>query len=583
MIHRRYTVIYEYVTEPTSGIRLEKDYIGFDVETSGLNPRKDSLLLVQLSDGERTYIFDCRVLPSDYMKSIFNQFSDKIFIAHNAKFDVGFVFANYGILIRNVHDTMLAEAVLNAGRQQLLISLKDVVAKRFGIELDKSMQSSFLTPTRAFTQEQLKYAAADAAVLIRIYEEQIEEILEGQFTRVMKLENLVAPIVSMMEFYGVRFAPERLAPVIDREDKKAKLYEQRLHKIAGRVFNPRSVPQTKKIFHELADKTGIEKMRVSSTGADVIKYIKHPFAKNLLAYRKAYKIVSTYGIKLIEKMEDDGRIHCNYRQYGASTGRFSSAAPNLQNIPKDKEFRRTFIASDGYMFATVDYSQIELRLSGIVSGEPEILAEYRKADADLHRLTASKIYSCKPEDVTMEQRNHGKTGNFSVMYGTSARGMSTKQNLSYALCKRIINGFWSGYPILRAYKNKVASDSVSSGFSITPLGRIRYLRKPEYNDPVFRYKISGMKREAFNMVVQGFAADVMKYAMVRLYDDLGDRGRLLMQVHDEVGVEVKAENDGDAEETTQLIVESLEKSAGIMVNNILPMSVNAQLLDSWTK
>jgi DNA polymerase-1 len=368
--------------------------------------------------------------------------------------------------------------------------------------------------------------------------------------------------------------------VIDREDKKAHLYEQKLWEIAGRTFNPRSPQQVKVIFHELAAKTGIEKMRVSSTGVDIIKYIKHPFAKTLLAYRKSYKLVSTYGIKLIEKMEDDGRIHCNYNQYGAGTGRFASSKPNMQNIPGKKEFRRTFVASDGYLFATIDYSQIELRLAGIVSGEPEILAEYRKANADLHRLTASKIYRCAPEDITKEQRDHGKTGNFSSLYGTSARGMSTKQNIPYALARQIVKGFWAGYPVLRAYKNKVASDSVKSGFSMTPLGRIRYLNKPAYNDPAYGYKLSSMKREAFNMVIQGFAADIMKYSMVRLFDELGDRGRILLQVHDELGVEVR--EDG-AEETVQLIVESMEKSAEIMVNNILPMTVSAELLDSWTK
>lgn len=571
---------YKYITEPTYDIHLNKDYIGFDVETSGLNPREDSLLLMQLSDGVNTYIFDCRVLPSDYMRTVLETFSEKTFIAHNAKFDISFIFAKYGILLRNIHDTMLAEAVLNAGRQRLLISLKDVVANRFGIEIDKSMQISFLTPTRAFTQEQLKYAASDAVILPRLYEDQMEEILEGQFTRVMKLENSLVPIVSMMEFYGIRFSPERLEPVIEEETRKAKYYEAKLFEIAGRTFNPRSPKQVKGIFHELAAKSGIEKMKVSSTGVDVIRNIKHPFPKNLLAYRKSFKLVSTYGIKLIEKMEKDGRIHCNYKQYGAGTGRFASSNPNLQNIPGYEAFRRPFIASEGYLFATVDYSQIELRLAGICSGEPEILAEYRKKNADLHRLTASKIYRCDPIEVTKEQRSHGKTGNFSSLYGTSARGMSIKQNLPYALAAKIVKGFWAGYPVLKAYKNKIASDSVSSGFSRTPLGRIRYLSKPEYTDPAFRYKLSSMKREAFNMVIQGFAADIMKYAMIRLFDDLGDRGRILLQVHDEVGVEVVEEG---AEETVGIITESMEKSAGIMVNNILPMGVSAVLLDSWTK
>jgi DNA polymerase-1 len=571
--------MYKYVTTPED-IVLKGNVIGFDTETDGLDIRKNKLLLIQLSDWENTYIIDNRILPKEYVISIFNKYKYATFVAHNSKFDVGMLYSNTGYLLENIFDTMLAEAVLYPGKGTLLKSLKQVIAERFNLEVDKSLQKSFLTPTREFTQEQLEYAAQDVTYLNRIYALQYKEIVEGGFSNVMLLENKLVPVIMKMEYSGVRLDASKLFPVIEREEQRSKEYEQQLFDIAGREFNPRSPKQVKELFHELGRKTNNKNLFIDSTSEDVLKFIKHPLAKILLAYRSSAKIVSTYGIKLIEHIQDDGKIHCNFNQAAAETGRLSSSGPNMQNIPAAAEFRTPFVASEGYKFFTADFSQIELRLAGVVSGEAEILNEYRKEVPDLHRLTAAKMFNIDPEYVTKEQRNHGKTGNFSCLYGSSAMGLATKQDIPLALAERIVESFWSGYPTLSTYKNRIGREALQNGFSRTPLGRIRYFLHPDARDPAYRYKISAIQREGFNMVIQGFAADIMKYALVLVDKALGTSGRLVLTVHDEVGVELVADQ---AVEMSRLVLDTMEKAGTILVNGVIPMKVEGNLGDCWSK
>jgi len=572
-------MIYKYITKPEQ-ICLLGNLVGLDIETDGLNPRTNNILLIQLSDVENTYIFDARVLPKEYFVSLFEENKEKTFIAHNAKFDIGMLYCSYGYSLEKIFDTMLAESVLYAGKGKLMKSLKDILGERFNIELDKSLQTSFLTPTRSFSQEQLEYAAQDSQYLIDIYNAQMKEITEGGFSTIMQLENNLVPVVMRMEVTGLTLSPERLFPVIEREANKANMYEQELFDIAGKEFNPRSPQQVKVIFHELAKKTGKKFLMIESTGEPVIKHLNHPFPKTLLKYRGSAKLVSTYGVKLIERIEDDGKIHGEFNQIGAVTGRFSSSKPNLQNIPAGKEFRTPYIASEGYDFCTADYSQIELRLAGVVSGEEKILSEYRKPDADLHRLSAANVFQVARDEVTPEQRKHGKTANFECLYGSSAWSLAEKQNISIDMAERIVNGFWNGYPTLRDYKNKIGRETVVNEFVRTPLGRIRYFQRPGATDPVYKYKISAIKREGWNMRVQGYAADIMKYSMILVDKALGDNGRLVLTVHDEVGVELKKEH---SKELMQLVLDTMEKAGTILVKGIIPMKAEGVLMDSWTK
>ena len=894
--------MYKYITKPED-ILLKGNTLGFDLETDGLNIRKNKVLLIQLSDGVTTYILDNRILPKEYIISIFNRYKNCTFIAHNAKFDIGMLYSNTGYLLENIFDTMIAEAVLYPGKGTLLKSLKGIIAERFNLELDKSLQTSFLTPTREFTQEQLEYAAQDVTFLNKIYSLQNKEIVDGGFSNVMQLENNLTPVIMKMEYTGVRLEPHKLFPVIEREEQKSKEYEAQLFEIAGREFNPRSPKQVKELFHELGRKTNNKNLFIDSTSEDVLKFIKHPLAKTLLAYRSSAKIVSTYGIKLIEHIQDDGKVHCDFNQTGTETGRLScvpleaealtksgwklpndlhvgdeilgfdilerkytwttiknlsfgraqvgliktsknhdnrytkgfyctgnhrwivetedvigfsnaeriprkydlliqpkaifpepeksilsnieafifgwfltdgyrivtssgrsaleimlvktrsinllreyldkykieystsrykmsdghyktrfylgvniftdiyeratSVSPselvlnldspartdmllamleadgsmhrhshnytsfgaeknywkntaeyfevlavatgtpytyryltlasgkqfvvfyllekelyayrnskwnpeyetdvwcpettcgtwvmrqgdnicitgnsshfNLQNIPAATEFRTPFIASEGYKFFTADFSQIELRLAGIVSGEPEILNEYKKEVPDLHRVTAAKMFNIDPEFVTKEQRSHGKIGNFSCLYGSSATGLSTKQDIPLDLAEKIVESFWKGYPVLNAYKNKVGKETLQNGFSRTRLGRIRYFQHPDSRDPAYRYKISAIQREGFNMVIQGFAADIMKYALVLVDKALGDAGRLVLTVHDEVGVELV---EDQSVEKSKLVLDTMEKAGTILVNGVIPMQVEGNLGDCWSK
>ncbi len=572
--------MYKYITRYTENINFTGDVLGLDIETSGLNIRKDKILLLQLSDGINTYIFDARILNKQYLISILDQNKDKIFVSHNSKFDLGMLYSNFNYLLDKIHCTMLAEAVISPGKGKLIKSLKDVVAERFNIEIDKSLTTSFLTPTRSFSQDQLEYAAQDALLLLDIYASQSEEIEEGGLSTIMQIENKLIPVVMKMEYNGITLSEDRLYPVIEMQEEIAERHAKELFKIAGREFNPRSPKQVKEVFHELSEKTKNLRLKVDSTGEPVIKHINHPFVRHLLGYRAANKLVSTYGVKLMEKIQDDGKIHSEFNQIGAATGRFSSSKPNMQNIPAIKEFRTCFIASEGYDFFTADYSQIEMRLAGLVSGEAMILNEYRKEDADLHSVTASNVFRIPIEEVTKQQRAHGKTANFECLYGSSAGSLANKHGISYDLARRIVNGFWGGYSVLNAYKNKIGRETLINEFCRTPLGRIRYFHRPDSRDPAYRYKVSAIQREGFNMVIQGYAADILKYAMILIDKELGDNGRIVLTVHDEVGIELKKEH---SEELSKLVLDTMEKAGTIVVKERVPMKAEGVLLDSWIK
>jgi DNA polymerase I-like protein with 3'-5' exonuclease and polymerase domains len=564
---------YRYITKPDYEITFG-EILGVDTETNGLDFLEDNLLLIQVSDGRNTYVFDARVLPKKYLEWLAAQLEQRTCIFHNSKFDIKFLRQNTGYNPTKVIDTMIGAALLVAGKRNSYIGLKDLTQQYLGFELDKEEQSSFLNPSIGFTDGQLEYAAKDAIVLLDVWEHLKEDLEKWDLERTARLEFNLVPIVAGMEFYGIGFDYDRLLPVIEELGEQADKFEQRLWDIAGKEFNPRSYKQVLEIFHKL----GVD---VDSTSKDVIKYVDHPFAKTLLDYRSVYKLYSTYGAKLVEKVGADGRIHAEFNQVGTASGRFSSRNPNLQNIPHTNQFRVPFVAAPGYNFITADFSQIELRLAGILSGEQAIIEEYHREDADLHRLTGSKIFKCSPEDVTKEQRFSGKTANFSVLYGTSPKSLSIKSEIPYSMAEKIVDGFWEGYPRLHGYVNSEGRKAIRNGYNRTELGRIRWYKVPKSSDSNFNYKYWQVMRMSSNNKIQGFAADIMKYAIIRAHQAVKNFGRIVITVHDEIGVEIS--KDVPPEEAKALVVNAMEEAGAIMVNHKVPLKVNAVLEDSWVK
>lgn len=569
---------YTYITSSTTTVEFKKRApLGVDIETDGLNFRTNNILTIQISDGENTYIFDARLLPDKYFVNLFQRIDagQHLQIYHNGKFDLKFIYEKYGYMPLKAFDTMLAEALTVVGKRSAFISLREIVQQYLGRTLDKEVQVSFTAPLLSFSPRQLEYAALDAYVLTQMYPLQKEKLAQMGLTLTAALEFALLPVVAKMEVQGVSFNIQGLLPLLQEYELEANRQEQILYKIMSQEFNPRSPQQVKKMFHLL----GIE---LESTARKVLVRVKHPLARAILDYRSAYTIISRYGPNLIEKVESDGKIHAEFNQLGAASGRFSSTNPNLQNIPATKSFRSLFVASPGYTFVTSDFSQIELRIAGVLSGEEEILKEYRKSNADMHTLTASKIFMKTMDEVTPLERPHGKTGNFAVLYGIYYRNLARNLQMTEKLAKQIVNGFWEGYPALKSYMAIEGNYAVENGFNRTEIGRLRWYNLPMATDPLFRSKCWRIKRSAANNKLQGFAADIMKSALICVDHALRKKniGYIVLTVHDEIGMEIKDEH---IDEGVFLIKQAMETAAHTMVHKSIPMPVSVKIGKSWIK
>jgi len=303
----------------------------------------------------------------------------------------------------------------------------------------------------------------------------------------------------------------------------------------------------------------------------------------LLKIREQEKLASTYGENFFDNISPiTSRIHTEFLNNGAATGRFSSNSPNLQNIPRNSAYRNCFIAEKGWSIITCDYGQAEFRLAGAVSGEDKIIEAYL-AGKDMHAATAALVYNKDIHDVTKKERNFGKTINFAVLYGTTAYGLQYNLNIPLAEAQRIVDAFYTGYPKYAKFKEFVENKIMELGYSVTPMGRRRYMsEKPmfmqswEYNKWIAR-----QKRELVNHIIQGGSADSVKLSLYNIYNEnpFGDKLRILLQEHDEI---VSEAHDSIAKDAEQFIVDTMKKSFQPFLGNI-PCEVSHELLPYWTK
>lgn len=578
---------YRHITEVDFDLKLSK-IIGLDIETTGVNPRRDNILLIQIASLDITYVFDVRLLPEPYIKWLLDYISDFTIVGHNLKFDLSFLYTKYGFKSSGkLFDTMLAEELLTAGKSidynddDLVFndkgkverySLKAIAFKYLNIILDKSIRRDFLDITiKEMSKEQIEYAAKDAAILLDLYGALSRRLEEFKITQVARLEFNLIPVLVVMECTGIRFDVGLIEPALKELEAEAAECTEAIYGILGKEINLNSPKQLLAAFQSVG-------VNITSTNVETLSRVNHPLAVKILQYRKAFKAISSFGQTLISKIEEDGRIHCEYRQLGAATGRFSSANPNLQQIPHKPVFRNPFKGAPGTLLITADYSQMELRYGAWIAQEQAMLEEYSKEDADLHILTASKIFGKPREEVTKEERSHGKTGNFSVMYGTSPKGLAAKQGISLELAQRIVSGFWKAYPGLQRIINAAAEEAIKHGFVRTKLGRIRFFDMPVSTDPRFQFKLGEIRRAAGNFIIQGGCADVTKYALVLIHKHLPEGCKILMQVHDEVVVEAPEEL---AEEVSRIVKTNMELAAKTILGWTIPVEV--LIGESWKK
>jgi DNA polymerase-1 len=368
------------------------------------------------------------------------------------------------------------------------------------------------------------------------------------------IERPLVPVLAVMERHGIRVDPRRLEDFAKELTLHLDNLTREIYTLAGEEF---AIASPKQLAHILFEKLKLPVMRRTKTGystdADVLTELAlgHPLPAKVLEHRTLAKLKGTYADTLPGLVNPaTGRIHTTFNQLVAATGRLSSQDPNLMNIPIRTELgrriRAAFIPAAGWRFVAADYSQIELRILAHLSGEPAIIAAFKRGE-DIHRRTASEVFKVAPEAVTSIQRTIAKSANYAILYGVSAFGLSQATRIDQKDAQRYIDEYFATHPRVRAFIDRTLVDGRERGYVTTLLGRRRYLPELRATNPVAR---GAAERMAMNAPVQGTASDMIKIAMVRMDAALregGLRTRMLLQVHDELLFEAPPEEVGTIE------------------------------------
>ncbi len=374
------------------------------------------------------------------------------------------------------------------------------------------------------------------------------------------IELPLVPVLADMEYVGVRIDTDALVATASGMEERSNQLCEEIYEIAGEQFNVGSPAQVGEILFgkmQLDPKAKKTKTGQYSTSEDILEKIawKSPIVGKILEYRQIKKLLNTYLNALPSVInKETGKIHTNYNQTVTATGRLSSSSPNLQNIPvrdeMGRDIRRAFIPDPGHLFLSADYSQIELRLVADFANDQTMIEAFRKGD-DIHAITAAKINHVPLENVTPDERRKAKTANFGILYGITAFGLASRLQIPRQEAKDLIDGYFSTFPSIHQYMSRSVEEAREHGYAITHMGRKRRLPDINSKNPVVR---GYAERNAINAPVQGTAADVMKIAMVGIWQEMQEKGlksKMIMQVHDELNFDVIPGEEGRLQEIVE--------------------------------
>ena len=400
---------------------------------------------------------------------------------------------------------------------------------------------------REVALEEIKeYAVEDVDVTLQLKEIFTVELDQTETKKLFdEIEMPLMPVLADMEKEGIRVDIDFLKSLSHDLGNDIKALETIIYETAGEKFNLASPKQLGDILFDKLKIGGAKQKKTKTgqyaTGEEILSYLAndHPIVKAILDWRQLVKLQNTYVDALPNQVDSiTHRIHTDYMQTVAATGRLSSNNPNLQNIPirteRGRQIRKAFVARDeNYTLVSADYSQIELRIIAALSGEENMIQSFLNNE-DIHKATASKVFDVSLEEVTREQRSHAKTVNFGIIYGVSAFGLSNQTSLSRAESAALIEAYYKTYPRLKAYIQDQIEFAREKGYVQTILGRRRYLKDINSQNAIVR---GGAERNAVNAPIQGSAADIIKIAMINIHQKLiaGNwKSKMLLQVHDEL-------------------------------------------------
>lgn len=493
--------------------------------------------------------------------------------AHNAKYDAT-VLAEAGVEIQNIaFDTMVAAHLVEGGRQSL--GLKNLVFEKFGVEMTEiealiGKGKNQISMAEVDPDQVSRYACADADYTFRLVDYYRPLLAERGVEKLFReVEMPLVPVLVEMERAGVLLDLEFLAQMSRELTARLQELEKQIQAIIGAPINIASPAQLgDALFNKLKLPTArLPKTKTGqiSTAADVLESLRgtHPIIALILEHRELSKLKGTYVDALPALVNPrTGRVHTDYNQAGAVSGRVSSSNPNLQNIPirteLGRQVRRAFIAPPGSKLLSADYSQVELRILAHIAHDRGLLEAFAKGE-DIHAATAAKLFNVPLAQVTSAMRQRGKTMNFGIAYGITDFGIAARSDLSQTEARQLIDSYFTQFAQVKEYIEKTKRQAHEQGYVQTLLGRRRYF--PELRGTTRNISIrNAAEREAINHPIQGTAADILKIAMINLHRALRERGlksRMILQVHDELVLECP---DAEISTLIPLVCEIMENA-----------------------
>lgn len=502
----------------------------------------------------------------DFKLSDFEKFCnlDIKIIGYDIKEELFFALKN-NLEFKNYEDVMILEYLIdsNKGNYDILKVSNEFLNLEI-LDLKEMLGKGKNKKTFFELEEDIifKFISQNVFAISALYDIFIEKAKENNLISLYEnVEKTLVKVLADMEKTGVLVDRNKIIELNEEYSKLAYLYEQKVYELAGEVFNLNSPKQLGVILFEKIGLPVVKKTKTGySTDVEVLEKLskKHEIADYILKYRSLNKLISTYLDGILEYIMDDGRVRTSFKQMITATGRLSSVDPNLQNIPirseEGKNIRKVFVADKNKVFIDADYSQIELRVLAHLSKDSVMIDSF-KNDLDIHYKTASEVFGVPINEVTDNQRRSAKAVNFGIVYGISDYGLSKDLNITRNEARQYIDGYLNTYPSIKSYMEEIVNKAKKDGFVTTILDRKRYI--PEINSKNFNIRSFG-ERIALNTPIQGSAADIIKLAMIKVYERLKVEkvnAKLILQIHDELIVECE---ESEKETVKKILKNSME-------------------------
>ncbi|GGA79061.1 DNA polymerase I [Flavobacterium palustre] len=577
---------------------LKQTAVCFDTETTGLDALHAELVGMSFSyeKGKAFYVpfpenqEEAKALAEKFIPFFENSEIEKI--GQNIKYDLK-ILSNYGIRVAGkLFDTMIAHYLINPDMRHNMDILSETYLKYSPKSIEDLIgkKGKNQKSMREVALEDIKeYAAEDADVTFQLKELFAVELEKTETQKLFdEIEIPLVPVLAAMETEGINLDVPFLKSMSVEMAAESKALEQKIYETAGEKFNLASPKQLGDILFDKLKIGGAKQKKTKTgqyaTGEEVLSYLANDneIVRDILEWRQMVKLQSTYIDALPNQVNPKtGRVHTDYMQTVAATGRLSSNNPNLQNIPirteRGRLIRKAFIARDeNHTLVSADYSQIELRVIAALSGEENMIKAFQNNE-DIHKSTASKVFNVPLEEVSREQRSHAKTVNFGIIYGVSAFGLSNQTNLSRSESAELIDAYYKSYPRLKSFINEQIDFARDHGYVQTILGRRRYLKDINSQNAVVR---GGAERNAVNAPIQGSAADIIKIAMINIHHKLVSenwKSKMLLQVHDELVFDV---HNSELERIQPMIKAEMENAFKLEVPLVVDLGIGKDWLEA---